>query len=80
MEIKNLITFVHVAELGSFTKAAQMLSYTQSTVSLQIKQLEAELGQQLFERINHTPRLTDKGRELLEYALKVTRLTDEFHV
>ena len=79
MEIRNLITFVHVAELNSFTKAAQMLDYSQSTVSFQIKQLETELDCLLFERINHTLILTDRGKELLDYAHKVSRLTDEFH-
>ena len=44
MEIKNLITFLRVAELNSFTKAAQALDYSQSTVSFQIKQLETELN------------------------------------
>ena len=43
MEIRNLITFVHVAEQNSFTKAAKSLGYSQSTVSFQIKQLETEL-------------------------------------
>ena len=78
MEIRNLMTFVHVAELNSFTKAAKALDYSQSTVSFQIKQLETELDCLLFERINHTLTLTDKGRELLDYAQKVTRLTGEF--
>ena len=68
MEIRNLLTFVHVAELNSFTKAANVLGYSQSTVSFQIKQLETELGCLLFERINHTLILTDKGRELLNCA------------
>ena len=79
MEIRNLTTFVHVAELGSFTKAAAVLDYAQSTVSFQIKQLETELGCLLLERINHTLNLTDSGRQLLQYAQKVTHLTDEFH-
>lgn len=79
MEIRNLLTFVQVAELNSFTKAANALDYAQSTVSFQIKQLETELGCMLFERINHTLTLTDKGRELLKYAQQVTRLTNEFH-
>ena len=78
MEIRNLITFVHVAELNSFTKAAQLLDYSQSTISFQIKQLETELGCLLFERINHTLILTDRGRELLDYAQKVSRLTEQF--
>lgn len=78
MEIKNLVTFVHVAELNSFTKAAQILGYSQSTVSFQIKQLETELDCQLFERINHTISLTEKGREVLNYAQKINNLTVEF--
>lgn len=78
MEIRNLLTFVQVAELNSFTRAAKVLDYSQSTVSFQIKQLETELGCLLFERINHTLILTDKGRELLKYAQQVIRLTDEF--
>jgi len=78
MEIRNLITFAQVAELGSFTKAARALDYAQSTVSFQIKQLEEELGCLLFERINHTLILTQKGRELLDYAHQVRHLTEEF--
>lgn len=79
MEIKNLITFLRVAELNNFTKAAQELDYSQSTVSFQIKQLETELGCQLFERINHSLRLTAEGSELVSYAKEVCRLTDEYH-
>ena len=77
MDIKNLITFIQVAELSNFTKAAQILGYSQSTISFQIKQLEQELDCQLFERINHPVALTERGRELLEYAHKITRLADE---
>lgn len=78
MELRNLITFTHVAELGSFTKAAEQLGYSQSTISFQIKQLEEELGCLLFERINHTISLTERGRELVSYAHQVRALTDEF--
>jgi DNA-binding transcriptional LysR family regulator len=78
MELKNLITFIHVAELGSFTKTAEQLGYSQSTISFQIKQLEDELGCLLFERINHTITLTERGRELVSYAHQVRALTDEF--
>ncbi len=78
MELRNLITFIHVAELGSFTKAAEQLGYSQSTISFQIKQLEEELGCLLFERINHTITLTDRGRELVSYAHQVRALTDDF--
>lgn len=79
MELRNLITFIHVAELGSFTRTAEQLGYSQSTISFQIKQLEEELGYLLFERINHTITLTERGRELLEYAHRVSNLTDEFN-
>ncbi|MBQ4120923.1 MAG: LysR family transcriptional regulator [Clostridia bacterium] len=78
MELRNLITFIHVAELGSFTKAAEQLGYSQSTISFQIKQLEDELGCLLFERINHTITLTERGHELVSYAHQVCALTDEF--
>ena len=77
MDIKNLTTFIYVAEMNSFTKASQALGYTQSTVSFQIKQLEAELNCQLFERINHSVSLTQRGKELLDYAHKVKKMTDE---
>ena len=78
MELRNLITFIHVAELGSFTKAAEQLGYSQSTISFQIKQLEDELGCLLFERINHTITLTERGHELISYAHQVRTLTDDF--
>lgn len=78
MELRNLITFIHVAEVGSFTKAAEMLGYSQSTVSFQIKQLEDEIGCLLFERINHTITLTERGHELVSYAHRVRALTDEY--
>lgn len=78
MELRNLITFIHVAELESFTKTAEQLGYSQSTVSFQIKQLEDELGCLLFERINHTVTLTERGRELVSYAHQIRTLTDSF--
>ena len=78
MELRNLITFIHVAELGSFTKAAEQLGYSQSTVSFQIKQLEDELDCLLFERINHTITLTERGRELVSYAHQIRAITDNF--
>lgn len=77
MDLKNLVTFIHVAELNSFTKAGQRLGFSQSTVSFQIRQLEEELGTQLFERINHTVALTERGREALKYAHQITKLTQE---
>lgn len=77
MDIKNLETFIQVAELSSFTKAAEKSGYSQSTVSFQIRMLEKALGFPLFERVNHTVSLTGKGREVLEYAHRIRRLTQE---
>lgn len=78
MELRNLITFIHVAELGSFSKTAETLGYSQSTISFQIKQLEEELDCLLFDRINHTVRLTERGHQLISYAHQIRTLTDEF--
>ena len=77
MDIRNLTTFVHVAELGNFSRAAERLGYSQPTVSVQIRQLEEELGFRLFDRIGHAVRLTDKGRDALVYAQQVCRLCQQ---
>lgn len=77
MELKNMKTFIYVAELGSFTKAAERLGFSQSTVSFQIKALEEELDVRLFERIHHTVKLTEEGREVLRYAHQMNKLTEE---
>ena len=77
MDLKNLTTFIHVAELGSFTKAGAALGCSQSTISFQIRQLEEELEFPLFERINRTVVLTDKGREVLAYAQQVQKMTQQ---
>ena len=77
MDIKNLNTFIHVAELGSFSKAGERLGYSQPTVSVQIRHLEEELGAQLFDRVGHAVRLTDKGREILQSAQQILRISQE---
>lgn len=77
MDIKNLETFVMVSELKSFTRAAEMLGYTQSTVSFQIKQLEQELRAPLFERVNHSVTLTSAGEKLLPISHNMIRLSAE---
>ena len=74
MELKNLTTFVHVAELGSFSRAGALLGYSQPSVSVQIRQLEQELGLRLFDRIGHAVRLTDRGRDVLAYAQQVCHI------
>lgn len=71
MELRNLITFVRIAEVKNFSKSAQLLGYSQSAVTMQIKQLEQELGRQLFERIGKQVKLTQAGERLLPYALDI---------
>ena len=76
MELRNLITFIHVAEIGSFTRAAEQLYVAQPSVSHAIAELEAYYNVRLFERINHTILLTDEGKRLLEYAHKILHISD----
>ena len=64
MEIRNLETFIAVVEYGSFSRAAEILGYTQSTVTVHIKQLEDELGVLLFDRIGKKVLLTNEGKQL----------------
>ena len=75
MDLKNILTFLRAAELGSFTNAAQELGYTQSTVTFQIKQLEKELGIPLFDRIGRKVSLTPMGEEFVTYANEIMRIT-----
>ena len=71
MDIRSLKIFIEAAELSSFTRAGERLGYSQPTVSFQIRQLEKELGVQLFDRIGHTVTLTDAGRDALSYAQRI---------
>ena len=71
MEFRNMKTFMRVAELKSFTKAAEELGYSQSTVTVQIKQLEQELDVLLFERIGKHVRLTEHGRTFHHQAREI---------
>jgi LysR family transcriptional regulator, nitrogen assimilation regulatory protein len=68
MDLKQLEYFRHVAELGSFTRAASFLSVVQPALSRQVRQLEVELGQNLFDRNGRGVVLTDAGSRLLEHT------------
>ena len=68
MDLKQLEYFVHVAELGSFTRAASFLSVVQSALSRQVRALEVELRQPLFERTGRGVRLTEPGKRLLAHG------------
>jgi DNA-binding transcriptional LysR family regulator len=71
MEIHQLRYFVAVAEEGNFSHAAEREHVSQPSLSQQIQKLEAELGQQLFDRLPRAVVLTEAGRCLLEYARQV---------
>ena len=71
MEIRNLTTFLKVTELKSFSKAAEALDYSQSAVTVQIQQLERELGVQLFDRIGKNVSITQYGKDFVAYARDV---------
>lgn len=75
-EMRHLATFVAVARLESFTGAAAELGYAQSTVTGQIKELEADLGAELVDRTKGV-RLTDAGQRFLPYAEQIIDLAAE---
>lgn len=78
MELQQLITFQTVATIGSFSKAAEVLGYAQSTVSEHIKSLEAELKIPLFKRAGSKRiSLTHAGELLLKYGQKMLNLEAE---
>lgn len=77
MELRQLATFREVANMLSFTRAAEALDYAQSSVSSQIQELETELGTPLFERLSKRILLSDAGRRLLPYAERMLQLADE---
>ena len=68
MELRNMITFKTILEEGSFQNAAQKLSYTQSTVTFQMQQLEQELSIKLFEKIGRKMMLSQAGKDILPYV------------
>jgi len=74
MTIIQLETFLRIADKGSFSSAASDLGYAQSTVTMQIKQLEEELGADLFNRLGKTISLTPAGERLIVYAEKLLQL------
>src|SRR5471030_3000077 len=71
MELKQLEYFVHVAELGSFTRAASFLSVVQPVLSRQVRALEVELRQTLLERNGRGVTMTEAGKRLLKHGRSV---------
>lgn len=77
MNLKHLRYFVTVADMGSFTAAAEKLHLAQPAVSMAIQKLEKQLGVHLFHRHERQISLTDEGRELMLHARRVLIAADE---
>ena len=77
METRIATTFIKVAELGSITRAAEQLGYSQGAVTSQIKQLEEDLGILLFDRVGRGIQLTEAGRRFREYAVNLVRASED---
>ncbi len=71
MELRQIQTFVTITQTESFSKAAEFLGYSQSAVTVQIRLLEEELGDKLFERMNRKVYLTASGRRFLSHAERI---------
>lgn len=77
MEIREIKTFLYVAHNESFSKAADMLSYSQAAVTIQMKHLEKELGTVLFDRVGKQIKLTQSGKEFLPKAQHIMHEIEE---
>lgn len=77
MELRNIKTFICAAEMESFTAAASMGGYAQSTVTQQMQALEREVGAELFIRTGRRVSLSSAGREFLGYARRMVALEEE---
>jgi DNA-binding transcriptional LysR family regulator len=73
MEIRQLRAFIAIAELGTFTAGALRVHVTQAAISMQIRQLENELGAKLFIRAPRRVMLTEAGEQLLQRARQILR-------
>ena len=76
MELKHLVSYAAVVRLGSFSRAAEELYIAQPTISLHIRQLEEELQTKLLIRTTKSIEVTEKGREVYEYAASILQLRD----
>ena len=77
MDLDHLKTFVEVAKEGNFSRAAAKVFRSQPAVSAQIRQLEEDYQQRLFDRSGKAVRLTPAGEILLQYAQSLLRLHAE---
>ena len=77
METRIATTFIKVAELGSITRAAEQLGYSQGAITSQIKQLEEDLGVLLFDRVGRGIQLTEAGRRFRDYAERLVKASED---
>lgn len=77
LDLEALKTFLKVAELSSFTRAADHLDMPKARVSVLVKQLENELGTKLFQRSTRVVRLTTDGEQLLSRARRLVSEADD---
>jgi len=77
MDLRLLQTFIRIAELGSFGRAAETLNQTQPTVSRQIAALEREVGSRLFTRHRRGVSLTQAGVLFRDRAMQALRSLDQ---
>lgn len=76
MNLRQLISFVRVAEHGSFAAAAKALNSTQSTIATRVRELETVWGVELFDRAHHRLQISPKGEEILPWARQILALSD----
>ncbi len=77
MDLNALTIFLAVAQERSFSRAAAKVHRTQPAVSQAVRRLEAELGEELFDRSSKTGTLTEAGRMLQNYGQRLVRLAEE---
>ena len=77
LDVDLLKTFLAIADMGNFTRAAEEVHKTQSAVSMQMKRLEDIIGRPLFARDGRQSRFTADGERLIEYARRIVKLNDE---
>ena len=73
MEIRQIQSFVTITQTGSFSGAAQLLGYSQSAITVQIRLLEEELGVRLFDRMGKKIGLTSQGKRFLLCADEILK-------
>jgi DNA-binding transcriptional LysR family regulator len=76
LDLDAVLAFIRIAELGSFTRAAEVMRTTQAAVSLKLKRLEERLGWRLVERTPRYVQLSARGAAFLEHARELLKVHD----